>query len=191
MAGVAIRAAEREFARAQSGVGPEDHQPAGLPARPGRTRRGEAHASPRGRDRGPRKGKPRVRAADATPAARPAAAAGRGPRAPRRRTGGEVAGRRHRRQPRGDAEGRRAAGRRAADRRRPLGARNRVPRRRDLRRHDRRRHAGRRVVRRQDLRRRSERDLAGSAPGRSHRARAPARNAGRACARTSASRCAS
>ncbi len=37
------------------------------------------------------------------------------------------------------------------DRRRPVCARDRVPRRRDLRRDHRRRHAGRRVVRRQDV----------------------------------------
>ena len=46
-------------------------------------------------------------------------------------------------------------------------------------------------LRRQDLRRRSERDLARGAPGRSHRARALRARSRPACARTSACRCAS
>ena len=49
--------------------------------------------------------------------------------------------------------------------RRSVGPRDRVPRRRDLRRHDRAGHAGRRVIQRQELRGRSQLDLARGATG--------------------------
>ena len=86
MAGVAIRAAEREFARAQQGwdqrvISERDYQRA-------RDELEEAklthhHAV---RNGGPREGRPPIRTADAPPAARPPEVRRRRPRTPRRRT---------------------------------------------------------------------------------------------------------